>query len=154
MKFELIKREPSYFFENIHEDLERFLKETFGEMEPMTVDNKPFLRTFRPAVQIVENDNEYKIDVELTGIKKEDIEVNLTDSSVSIKAEAKYSKEKNEDNLRFTEFKYGTFVRNIPLENEVNTEKSSCEYKNGILHINLIKKEPENKNKGTRLAIN
>ena len=30
MKFGLMKREPSYFFENIHEDLERFLKETFG----------------------------------------------------------------------------------------------------------------------------
>ena len=32
MKFSIIKREPSYFFNNIHEDLNRFLKETFGDM--------------------------------------------------------------------------------------------------------------------------
>ena len=79
MKFGLMKIEPSYFFENIHDDLERFLKETFGELEPYTADNKPFERAFRPAIQITENKNEYNIDVELTGVKKEDIEVNLTD---------------------------------------------------------------------------
>ena len=57
MRFSVIKREPSYFFENIHEDLERFLKETFGELEPYTADNKPFERAFRPAIQITENKN-------------------------------------------------------------------------------------------------
>ena len=33
MRFSIIKREPSYFFENIHEDLNRFLKDTFGDIE-------------------------------------------------------------------------------------------------------------------------
>ena len=53
MRFSLIKREPSFFFENMHEDLQRFLKDTFGDIEP-TSSNKPFERTFRPAVEIKE----------------------------------------------------------------------------------------------------
>lgn len=107
MRFNLIKREPSYFFENIHEDLERFLKETFGEFEPSTVDNKPFERRHRPAVQISENKKEYKIDVELTGAKKEDIDVELGENGIIINAETKYEKKENDENLYFTEFRYG-----------------------------------------------
>ena len=53
MRFSLIKREPSFFFENMHEDLQRFLKDTFGDIET-TYTNKPFERTFRPAVEIKE----------------------------------------------------------------------------------------------------
>ncbi len=153
MKFNLIKREPSYFFENIHEDLERFLKETFGELEPLSVDNKPFERRFRPAVEISENKNSYKIDVELTGVKKEDINVELTEDSVSIEAETKFEKKENDENLHFTEFRYGKFTRTIPLENKVNVEKSECEYKDGILHIKLEKIEPDKKETFKKLEV-
>lgn len=153
MKFGLMKREPSYFFENIHEDLERFLKETFGELEPYTADNKPFERAFRPAIQITENKNEYNIDVELTGVKKEDIEVNLTDESISICAEAKFEKQNKEDKLHLSEFRYGKFMRTIPFENKIDTEKSKCEYKDGILHVKLIKKEPDKINEVKKLTI-
>lgn len=154
MRFNLIKREPSYFFENIHEDLERFLKETFGELEPVTVDNKPFERRFRPAVEVSENNNEYKIDVELTGAKKDDVCVELTEDSVMINAEIKYEKKEDNDNLHYTEFRYGKFTRTIPLSHKIDTEKSACEYKDGILHIKLTKKEPETKKTTKKLTVN
>lgn len=154
MRFNLIKREPSYFFENIHEDLERFLKETFGEFEPSTVDNKPFERRHRPAVQISENKKEYKIDVELTGAKKEDIDVELSENGIIINAETKYEKKENDENLYFTEFRYGKFTRSIPLEHKIDTENSACEYKDGILHIKLAKKEPEIKETTKKLTVN
>ncbi len=153
MRFNLIKREPSYFFENIHEDLERFLKETFGELEPVTSGNKPFERRFRPAVQIEENKNQYKIDVELTGVKKDDINVELTEDAISICAEAKYEKKETDDNLHFTEFRYGKFERTIPFENKVNVENAECDYKDGVLHIKLNKLEPKTNEKMKKLAI-
>ncbi len=153
MRFNLIKREPSYFFENIHQDLERFLKETFGELEPVMSDNRPFERRFRPAVQILENKNEYKIDVELTGVKKEDINVELAEDSVSINAETKFEKKKDDENLHFTEFRYGTFTRTIPLAAKIKVDESSCEYKDGILHIKLTKDEPEKSENVKKLEI-
>lgn len=154
MRFNLIKREPSYFFENIHEDLERFLKETFGELEPLTIDNKPFERRFRPAIQISENKKEYKVDVELTGTKKEDIDVNITEDTLTINAETKFEKKDSSDNLHFSEFRYGKFTRTIPFEHKINTEDASCEYKNGILHIVLSKKEEEPKENAKKLTVN
>lgn len=153
MRFNLVKREPSYFFENIHEDLERFLKETFGEFEPEIIENRPFERRFRPAVQIFENDNEYKIDVELTGVKKEDINVELTENTLSVNAESKCEKKEDKDNLHFTEFRYGKFTRTIPLENKVNTENASCDYKDGVLHVKLNKKETKQSENVKRLTI-
>lgn len=154
MRFNLIKREPSYFFENIHTDLERFLKETFGELEPVVVDNKPFERRHRPAVQISENKNEYKIDVELTGVKKEDIDVEVTEDGLIINAESKFERKENEENLHFTEFRYGKFTRTIPLEHKIDPENCASEYKDGILHIKLCKKEQKEKEQIKKLTIN
>ena len=75
MRFSIIKREPSYFFENIHEDLNRFLKDTFGDMEYMDKTNVPIFKAFRPAVEIKEKNDQYKIKVELPNVDKENIKL-------------------------------------------------------------------------------
>ena len=100
MRFSVIKREPSYFFENIHEDLNRFLKDTFGDMEFMDKTNMPIFKAFRPAVEIKEKDNQYKIKVELPNVNKEDIDVEMAKNAISIKAESKFEECKEEENLR------------------------------------------------------
>ena len=61
MRFSVIKREPSYFFENIHEDLSRFLKDTFGDIEYLDKTNLPVFKAFRPAIEIKETKNQYKL---------------------------------------------------------------------------------------------
>ena len=60
MRFSIIKREPSYFFENIHEDLNRFLKDTFGDFDALDKNAPSIYKAFRPAVEIKENKNSYK----------------------------------------------------------------------------------------------
>ena len=112
MRFSLIKREPSFFFENMHEDLQRFLKDTFGDIEPSS-SNVPFERTFRPAVEVRETKDEYKIDVELAGVKKEDIDVSLTPESITICAESKFEKTDNSKDVKYSEFRYGKLTRTI-----------------------------------------
>ena len=142
MTFSFIKREPSFFFENMHEDLQRFLKDTFGDIEPSS-SNVPFERTFRPAVEVRETKDEYKIDVELAGVKKEDIDVSLTPESITICAESKFEKTDNSKDVKYSEFRYGKFTRTIPLDTAVNLENSECEFKDGILHVVLKKNEPK-----------
>ena len=85
MRFSLIKREPSFFFENMHEDLQRFLKDTFGDIEPSD-SNMPMIRNFRPAVEISETKECYNIKVELPCVKKENISLALTPDNVMISA--------------------------------------------------------------------
>ena len=97
MRFSIIKREPSYFFENIHEDLNRFLKDTFGDMEQIDNQQSPIYRAFRPAVEIKEKMDKYEVKVELPNVQKEDIEVELNEDYISIEAESKFEECKEEE---------------------------------------------------------
>lgn len=141
MRFSLIKREPSFFFENMHEDLQRFLKDTFGDVEPSG--NKPFERTFRPAVELCEDKESYNIKVELPCVKKEDITLALTPENLIITAESKFKREEDKKDVKYSEFRYGKFSRNIYFEHPVRLEEADSEFKDGILHINLKKVEPK-----------
>lgn len=145
MRFSLIKREPSFFFENMHEDLQRFLKDTFGDIEPSS-HNAPFERTFRPAVEVKETKDEYEISVELAGVKKEDISVNLCEEGVTISAETKFEKKDESKNVKYSEFRYGKFTRTIPFESPINMDEAESEFKDGILCIKIKKAENKQEN--------
>ena len=153
MRFSIVKREPSYFFENIHEDLNRFLKDTFGDIEYLDKNTNALYKAFRPAVEIKEKKNEYKIKVELPNVNKEDIDVELTENGISLKAESKFEKCKEEEDLKTTEFRYGKFVRTIPLEHPINIEEAKSEFKNGVLHIELPKLHQDKKEDTKKLKI-
>ncbi len=154
MKFSIIKREPSYFFNNIHEDLNRFLKDTFGDIEAIEKSSFPQIeRVFRPAIEIKETKNEYKIKVELPGVKKEDIDAELYENGIVLKAQCECEKIENDENLHTSEFRYGKMVRSIPLEHSINLDKAKSEFKNGILKINLEKMEQQ-KEEVKKLTIN
>jgi len=148
MKFSIIKRQPSYFFENMHEDLNRFLRDTFGESGFEHLAKSPELQLWRPALEIKETKDDYKIKAELPGIDKENIDVKLEKNQVTIKGETQKCEECDDENVHVSEFRYGKFYRRIPLERAIDTEASHAEFKNGILHIDLKKLEttkPETK---------
>lgn len=154
MKFSIVKREPSYFFENIHEDLNRFLKDTFGDIDYLNQEEiKNIYKTFRPALEIKEKDNEYNIKVELPNVAKEDIDVELREDSLSIKAESKFEKCEENENIRTSEFRYGQFSRTIPLDKKINPELAKSKFHNGVLCIKLPKIEQENKEEVKKLTI-
>jgi len=153
MRFSIIKREPSYFFENIHEDLNRFLKDTFGDMEYMDKTSMPIFKAFRPAIEIKEKNNQYKIKIEFPNVNKEDIDVELTKNAISIKAESKFEECKEGENLKTSEFRYGKFTRIIPFEHEINPDEAKSEFKNGVLHIELPKIHQEEKEDIKKLKI-
>ncbi len=153
MRFSVIKREPSYFFENIHEDLNRFLKDTFGDMEYLDRTANNFFQTFRPAVEIKEKSNSYKIKVELPSVNKEDIDVELDEHHITIKAESKCEKCEESEEVKTSEFRYGKFFRQIPLEHKINTDEAKSEFKDGILRIFLPKMEEDKKEEIKKLKI-
>ena len=104
MRFSIIKREPSYFFENIHKDLNRFLKDTFGDIEYLNKPISEIYKTFRPAIEIKEKKNEYNIKVELPNVNKEDIDVELSENAISLKAESKFEKCSEDENIKTSDF--------------------------------------------------
>jgi HSP20 family protein len=99
--------------------------------------------TTLPAVNIMENDNEYEIEVAAPGMKKDDFKVNLDKNQLTISSEkSEEKKEKNADNYSRREFSYQSFQRSFTLpENLVDDEKISAKYSDGILHVRIPKRE-------------
>ena len=94
-----------------------------------------------PAVNILEEDNEYRIEVVAPGIDKKDVKINLEDDVLTISSERKEENEEKNKHYMRREFNYTAFTRSFVVPEEVDAEKISAEHKNGILTLHLPKKE-------------
>jgi len=94
-----------------------------------------------PAVNILEEDNEYRIEVIAPGIDKKDVKINLEDDVLTISSERKEENEEKDKHYMRREFNYTAFIRSFVVPEEVDAEKISAEHKNGNLTLHLPKKE-------------
>jgi HSP20 family protein len=97
-----------------------------------------------PAVNIVETNDEFQIEVAAPGMKRDDFKVELDNGILTIAAEREQTMEsdKSDRNYNRREFSYQAFQRSFALpENKVEGEKISAKYHDGILHISVPKRE-------------
>lgn len=92
-----------------------------------------------PAVDIAEDEKQYKITAELPGLDEKGIEVSLAGDSLVIKGEKRQEKEEKDKNYYLSERSYGSFQRSFPLPNGVDQEKIAASFAKGILTITLPK---------------
>ncbi len=97
------------------------------------------LSDWAPSVDIGENDKEYVVKAELPEVKKEDIEVNVEDGTLSITGERRVEKEETGMKFHRVERSYGRFERSFSLPDQADADKITSEYKDGILTIHLPK---------------
>ncbi|MFW6040860.1 MAG: Hsp20/alpha crystallin family protein, partial [Thermoplasmatota archaeon] len=96
--------------------------------------------------------DKYRIEADVPGIGKDNLDVEVREDRLTIKAEKEEEKEeKGEDYLR-RERGYRSFYREIPLSDEVLSDEAEASLKNGVLRIDLPKKEPTKK-EGRKLEI-
>ena len=150
MKHDLIIREPEMYFDSIHNELNNFLRDTFLVHSMANPLNIKKISTWRPAIEVKQNDENYKVKVQLPGVKKDDIEVEMDNEFMTITAEIQEEAEEKEEkakNERYhtSEFRYGKYQRTISFDQTVKTDESTAEYKNGVLTITVPKVEIENK---------
>ncbi len=88
-----------------------------------------------------ENDKEVHIQVELPGLDEKDVEILLTENSLTIKGEKKEEEEDKGKDYYHVERSYGPFQRVIPLPEGMDTQKAEAKFKKGILSISLPKLE-------------
>ncbi len=100
-----------------------------------------YVQRWNPAVDISENDGNIHVDVEIPGMKKEDIKVSLENNVLMLKGEKKQERELKEQNCHRLERRYGSFVRSFELPVPVQADKIKASYKNGVLKIDLPKAE-------------
>lgn len=150
MKHDLIVREPELYFDSIHQELDNFLRDTFFAHSfghPLKVIKNTILR---PAVEVIQNKENYKVKVQLPGIKKENIDVELDNDFMTITAETHEEKEEehqDEINKRYhtSEFRYGKYQRTISFDQPIKCEDADAQYTDGILTITIPKQKTETK---------
>ena len=92
-------------------------------------------------LEISETDQAYTVKADVPGVKKEDIQVSIDGSQVSISAEVKQEKEEKEGNkLVRSERYYGKQFRSFTLAHDIDEAKSEAAYSDGVLKLTLPKK--------------
>lgn len=150
MKHSLIVREPELYFDSIHQELDNFLRDTFITHtfgHPLNMIKNTILR---PAIEVIQNKDNYKVKVQLPGIKKDNIDVELDNDFMTICAETHEEKEEEkqeEKNIRYhtSEFRYGKYQRTISFDQPIKADEAEAEYKDGILTITIPKQNIETK---------
>ena len=97
MNTNLIIREPELYFDSIHHELNNFLRDTFlhpSFANPLNVKKNSI---WRPAVEIKQTDKAYKIKVQLPGVNKDDIDIELDNDFMTVTAEIEEDKEQKDE---------------------------------------------------------
>ncbi|MBF0217148.1 MAG: Hsp20/alpha crystallin family protein [Candidatus Omnitrophica bacterium] len=118
-------------------------------------DEKPYgilESAWSPAIDVFDSKDNILVKADIPGMKKEDIEVSVHGDTLSIKGEKKEEKEVKEKDFVKTERFYGSFTRSLRLPSEVDSEKVTATYKDGVLELTLAKRE-ETKPKQIKIEI-
>lgn len=114
--------------EKVEQGLE-VVKETLGNV----ASHLPFANLAKHA------DDTFTIEVDLPGVKKEDIELKVEDDYLTVKALRKYKNEVKEDDYYLKESSFGIFSRSFFLGENIDRDKITAEFKDGRLYLTLEK---------------
>ena len=107
---------------------------------------------FVPSANTRESEEAYHIELDLPGIKKEDIEVSIDENILTISGERKTETEIKEEDYYKIESSYGTFKRSFTLPENADIDNIDAESEDGVLEV-VIPKRPEEKDKPKKIAI-
>lgn len=94
---------------------------------------------FSPRVEIRETDKNILVSAEIPGMNEKDINVTLRENNLVIEGDKTSERKKEDTGYYRSEFSYGSFYRSIPLHAEVDADKVSATYENGVLEVTLNK---------------
>lgn len=106
-----------------------------------TADSGTQSAVWRPVVDIHESEDAYAIDVELPGLKKEEVQINFQDGTLSISGERKQEAEAAEKNSHRIERFYGKFFRSFSFPTAVDSERIQAQFTHGVLKVTVPKAE-------------
>ncbi len=136
----ITRRERAPFFDLLTEFdrmFDRPFDRSYTEALPSSLDES----WFKPLSELQELENGYHLAVELPGVKKEDIKIELKDRILKIWGEKKYETKKETKGACYTERSFGRFERFFTLPEAGEEEKVNAQFKDGILEITIPKKE-------------
>lgn len=119
---------------------------------PTTASEENGISAFRPSVSTREGEFAYHIEVDLPGVKKDDISIDVKDNQLIISGERSFKEERKENDYYKIESSYGKFQRSFAIPENVDVENIEATSQEGVLEVVLPKLKVE-KNEAKKIAI-
>ena len=94
--------------------------------------------TFAPSCELSEDTKAYWLKVDLPGLKKDEIKVDVTENHITVSGERKVERKEDKKN-HVSEMAYGSFTRSFSFPVSVDPEKTEAQFENGVLRVTLPK---------------
>ena len=143
----LTPRDPFTFLRQMTSELDRmFETPAWPSLRLPFLRSKPAEATWFPEIDVFEKDNRLVTKIDLPGMKKEDVKVEVTDGHLAISGERKTEAEEKKENFYRCEREYGSFYRAVPLPEGVKLEDVKATFADGVLEVSIpLPAKPEAK---------
>ncbi|HEU4935596.1 MAG TPA: Hsp20/alpha crystallin family protein [Vicinamibacterales bacterium] len=135
----LAPRDPFTLFRQMTADLDRmFETSAFPPLRFPFFQTKPAAEAnWFPEIDVFEKDNRLITKIDLPGLKKEDVKVELADGHLAISGERRSEAEEKKENFYRCEREYGSFYRAVPLPDGVKLEDVKATFADGVLEVSI-----------------
>ena len=131
----LVKWTPKRNMFNVFDDVEKMVNQAFGH----SIRGTEVTSQLQPLLDVYETDSSIEVSVDLPGVDKKDVEVNVSNGLLTISGERKNTTGESTEGKIWQETSFGTFKRSFQLADAVVEEKIKAQFKNGVLKISLPK---------------
>lgn len=121
---------------SLQDEMRELFDRFSGDLSPLSSETK-----FKPSVDVKDNGNEYLVTAEIPGMSENDINVTLEDNQLILEGEKRNEFKDEGKGFWKSEISYGRFYRTIPFNNDIDPEKVTANYKDGLLKVTLAKRE-------------
>lgn len=147
-----VARTPMSSFEELESMLDQYMGKSgwftpFHSFKPYWGELKPPFEGQTPKVDVIDRDKEVVVKAELPGVKKDDVEVSISERTLTIRATTKHEEEKEEGEYHRKEISKGSFTRTLSLPADVHAADAQATFKDGLLELTFPKLEETKRHK-------
>lgn len=121
------------------DDFENLVSRFFSSYQPYSGEEG----MIQMPIELIERDNNYILKIMTPGMKKEDLNIEVSEQHVNVSGTCKVEYEENKDLIHRSEFCKGNFTRCVSLPQKIDYSKSKADYKDGVLTLTLPKSDKE-----------